>query len=440
MHVVARISILTIFAVLLVVSFLPIVRVNAVVVTLQPSEADTRISETFPTLNFGPSSEMPAMVTQVSGTDYIERSLVRFDLSSIPAGSTIYSATLTLFCKSVMPGAGAYDYTVYRATFDWDEGTVTWNSVSGGSWSTANSATITGIYLNQFSSWTVTGIVIDWITNAVANQGFIIVIQATSGSCGGTFSTNEYGTGSAEWAPELQVDYGPPARPVINSEWTNNPPSIDGQMSTGEWTNLQLHLVPDDYPIDAYVYVLNDASNLYFLVDAVDDETDSPSDECLLAFNFGAEMDGVEVIGAGGTISSNGYLAAIGFGASPNYATEHKIYEFSIPFSYIGKRPGDSIDFSSPLQAKFPGIFASMPYDAGTGYDNIWPAGMGTEHVGDVNYWGLLNSKQQSRAADPYRYVGGELVTANKLAVLSPYLALIGVVAVAAVLVRRRKI
>jgi len=39
----------------------------------------------------------------------------------------------------------------------------------------------------------------------------------------------------------------------------------------------------------------------------------------------------------------------------------------------------------------------------------------------------------------PPGYVGGELFSANKLAVLSPYLALIGVVALAAFLVRRRK-
>jgi len=41
---------------------------------------------------------------------------------------------------------------------------------------------------------------------------------------------------------------------------------------------------------------------------------------------------------------------------------------------------------------------------------------------------------------NPYHYVGGELFTANKLAVLSPYLALFSVLAVAAVLVKRRKI
>ncbi len=46
------------------------------------------------------------------------------------------------------------------------------------------------------------------------------------------------------------------------------------------------------------------------------------------------------------------------------------------------------------------------------------------------------NQRQQS--SNPYHYVGGELFTANKLAVLSPYLALIGLVAVAAIVAKRR--
>jgi len=51
----------------------------------------------------------------------------------------------------------------------------------------------------------------------------------------------------------------------------------------------------------------------------------------------------------------------------------------------------------------------------------------------------VVTCNQLSRApSKPYHYVGGELFTTNKLAVLSPYLALIGVVAVAAVLIKRK--
>lgn len=51
----------------------------------------------------------------------------------------------------------------------------------------------------------------------------------------------------------------------------------------------------------------------------------------------------------------------------------------------------------------------------------------------------VVTCNQFQRApSKPYHYVGGEVFTVNKLAVLSPYLALIGVVAVAAILAKRK--
>ena len=56
----------------------------------------------------------------------------------------------------------------------------------------------------------------------------------------------------------------------------------------------------------------------------------------------------------------------------------------------------------------------------------------------DVTVWNGV-AKQRSAPLSTPTHVGGELFTVNKLAVLSPYLALISVVAVAAVLVERRR-
>ena len=51
----------------------------------------------------------------------------------------------------------------------------------------------------------------------------------------------------------------------------------------------------------------------------------------------------------------------------------------------------------------------------------------------------LVCNQHPPGPSTPYHYVGGELFSANKLVVLSPYLALFGVVAVAAVALKRRK-
>jgi hypothetical protein len=86
----------------------------------------------------------------------------------------------------------------------------------------------------------------------------------------------------------------------------------------------------------------------------------------------------------------------------------------------------------------------------GEGYSSITvdsPPDQDTIYIGDgqstptpvdpVPY--VVTCNQLSRApSNPYHYVGGELFAANKLAVLSPYLALLSVVAVAAIVVKRK--
>jgi hypothetical protein len=203
-------------------------------------------------------------------------------------------------------------------------------------------------------------------------------------------------------------------RIVINSVWTSNPPSIDGVFNSGEWTNPQLTLTKPAYPITAYAYFTNDVSNLYVMVDSVGDATDSTGDECLLVFNFILFKEAL-IIGPSGTTTSNNYNAAIGYGGSPNNSSSHKIYEFSIPLSFIGGVAGQPIDFSSP---PFKGG-ASMTFDSETGRDNVWPANL---NVQDQGTWGLIQLAL-------LRPVGGILLPTNKLEILTPYLALVGLAA-----------
>jgi len=234
---------------------------------------------------------------------------------------------------------------------------------------------------------------------------------------------------------------GVPPRPVINSRWTGSPPIIDGVFTGGEWSNPQIVFKSPDYPpsyvLPTYVYFLNDNSNLYVMVDAVGDVTDDATDECLLVFGYTSGFPWYQVFviieGQDGKQVSNDYEGAIGFGVSPNSPNPppHKIYEFSIPFSYINAEPGQPIDFCSPAM----GIKgSSMPYDAGSEptRDNVWPYYLVME---DIETWGILNQGQ-------LRPVGGVLVPVNKLNILAPYLAFIGLfgaVTVAVAAQRRRK-
>jgi len=184
------------------------------------------------------------------------------------------------------------------------------------------------------------------------------------------------------------------SRPTITSQWTTQPPTIDGAVTQGEWSNLQITFdsstYPSSYVLPTYVYFLNDKTNLYVLVDAVGDTHDDSADQCLLVFGFDPSplnLIKIRVIGPSGThlsSSSPPFEAAIGFGGSPQSSTLHKIYEFSIPFSSINGQPGQPLTFSSP-----PWKGVSMPFDAANNNDNVWPLGW---TLSNINTYGLLGT------------------------------------------------
>jgi len=56
-----------------------------------------------------------------TGMGSARRALLRFDLSEIPAGSTISGASLELWCNMSPLGAGSDDFNLHRLTADWGE-------------------------------------------------------------------------------------------------------------------------------------------------------------------------------------------------------------------------------------------------------------------------------------------------------------------------------
>ena len=234
-------------------------------------------------------------------------------------------------------------------------------------------------------------------------------------------------------------------KPVINSHWTDNPPNIDGKFLAGEWSNIQITFsspeYPSDYVLPTYAYFLNDGSNLYVLVDAVGDTTDDSNDECLLIFDNNSDpTDGftvVRILGSSDpmtwTKSSENFNAAIGYDSSPNSPDSHKIYEFAIPFTVMNTQPGQSFDFCSPFYKSAPA--GSMPFDSNTGYDNVWPQGLGKDDSWKetADGWGIIRTGLIAP-------VGGHLVPINKLVILSPYIALAALIgAILSIVIRRTR-
>ncbi|MEX2389967.1 MAG: DNRLRE domain-containing protein, partial [Dehalococcoidia bacterium] len=86
--------------------------------------ADTYVLENLGSSNFGSALELK--IDPRSGR--LERTLVRFDVSSIPAGATINSATLTLCPTSVNVLALGRIHHAHRVREDWGEATANWGN------------------------------------------------------------------------------------------------------------------------------------------------------------------------------------------------------------------------------------------------------------------------------------------------------------------------
>jgi hypothetical protein len=158
--------------------------------------ADATIYSDHVTDNGGGGADMYAGRTSGSTTDGIRRSLIRFDLSSIPTNATVTAATLKLQITKVPPGSTAIQHTISRVQASWVEGTgtatgsngatvagaVSWTSSGGSNWTnpggdfvaTASASVAVGTSLGQvqYSSAGVISDVQAWVTNPATNFGW----------------------------------------------------------------------------------------------------------------------------------------------------------------------------------------------------------------------------------------------------------------------------
>ncbi len=165
------------------------------------SIADTWADESKPTTNKGTDTVMIVRSWQ-SAKD--GRSFVEFDVSSIPSGSTVNTATLTLCATKVPSSTRTID--LHRITASWVETSLTWNNQPGVAASVTDSATTPGS--PACMTWDVAADVQAWV-DGTANEGWRAKDSVESQ---GTryiteFATRENGTPADR--PILDVNYTP---------------------------------------------------------------------------------------------------------------------------------------------------------------------------------------------------------------------------------------
>ncbi|MEP7169964.1 MAG: DNRLRE domain-containing protein [Bacteroidota bacterium] len=163
----------------------------------------------------------------------VVRALMKFDLSSIPAGAIITGVSLRLNCTFTSSGAGAQQFNLYKIFQDWGEGTsnaggpggtgtlatandATWikRIVPSASWNIAGgdfSSVISGSSIVNalgFYTWASQGMTTDiqsWLNNPSANFGWLLKGLETANLQAKRFDTRENATPSQR--PLLTVNY-----------------------------------------------------------------------------------------------------------------------------------------------------------------------------------------------------------------------------------------
>jgi hypothetical protein len=165
----------------------PAVTSTPQVIDLKPSNAtirDTFLDSAQTTTNYGSGTRMK--VRTISGINY--RPLIYFDLSTIPTGSTIRSATLYLYMDdySHMPEQSPR-ISIYKVKQDWAEMEATWSKrTSSASWGTAGcegsadretseSAYRVVTTISTWYDWNVASLVQTWISSPTSNRGMVLL-------------------------------------------------------------------------------------------------------------------------------------------------------------------------------------------------------------------------------------------------------------------------
>ncbi len=200
---------------------------------------DTYISQVNPALNYGSSTTLLVDGDDPPGSGNDLSSLLRWDLSQIPAGSQLQSASITFNITN----ATGNSYQLYEMKQDWVESQSTWIQYSSSNtWQAAGAqgvndrgsvvlgalaANTLGLYTTNLNA-TGVALVQSWVDDPVNNHG--LVIANTSNTDGVDFDSSAAAVATNR--PRLLVRYFPPpnstptATPIDTATATAPPSTV----------------------------------------------------------------------------------------------------------------------------------------------------------------------------------------------------------------------
>jgi hypothetical protein len=139
------------------------------------------------------------------------RSLLRFDLSSIPAGAQVHSATLRL--RALRAPGEDVEFSVHAVRRPWAADGATWTNASastpwqnpGGDYAPVGSATIPFAGSSSVHEWDVTSLARAWLLAPGDNLGMLVRTDLEGSPAGMEFGSSEHST--ASYRPMLEILY-----------------------------------------------------------------------------------------------------------------------------------------------------------------------------------------------------------------------------------------
>ena len=176
-------------------------------ITIQTRKTkDTYIRNDNPNGNYGSQSDM--LLYRSSNGNTISRCLLQFDLSPIPPGAEIVSATLSL--RKIYSTADIHNSTWHIITEKWEELQATWNNRKTNTpWSTPG-GTYTGNYSlprteqDNWTDWDATELIRDIINSPQETFGMILTPDETT-TVFQRYRTSEYQY--EDEIPKLTITY-----------------------------------------------------------------------------------------------------------------------------------------------------------------------------------------------------------------------------------------
>jgi hypothetical protein len=189
--------------------------------TLYPT-ADTTVLQGAAGANFG------TVVDMWVGYDHcvpakVGRSLVKFDVSDIPAGTSIAQATLRLYLVNGCDiGERTHTITVYRTSGNWGETSVTWNSKPGHAEAYGSRSMPSKTW--GWYTFDVTGLVRGWVNGSFANQGLTLRGPESSGNSSARLGFATRNASGTTYDPRIVIRYaGGSSTEVPTAEQANCP-------------------------------------------------------------------------------------------------------------------------------------------------------------------------------------------------------------------------